>query len=425
MFLFCLSTLALGRQEAIKLFESGNYAAAQTRFQTLFMKNMSDAEINFYLGRTAFELGQYDRAVAAFERVLIAQPSNLCARLELGRTYFALQMPDEAEAEFKRVLQNPLPAQVRDNVLRYLALIEEGRKKHFYSGSIGLGAQYDSNVKNGSDYEMNIFGDTVNINPKEDGSAWMLSGGLSHRYNPRNDRFQWQSAAQLFVQGYTDVEDSDVRFLSVTTGPLFERGVWSWSVLFGLEHLTFGGESYLLSPSIGVRSDHALAAGRLMSYEYKLQQKRNLIDANEKRDATAHTLSVNHQRLIQEGAAVLSAGGSLVINRKEGGDYRDVSSDALTLRAGYFTKLSAKASLNLNGSVKQTAYPDKPIKISDDNFANHERKDTTLSLGATLGWQLKDRLFAQGGLSWLDNQSSDSYYDYGKQVVTLNLMHTF
>ena len=419
------------KQQAIGLFSSGQYEAAHERLQKLFVKNMADAEISFYLGRAAFELGQYDRAIAAFERVLILEPNNLRARLELGRSYYAAGMLSEAEAQFKRVLQNPLPAQVRDNVLRYLAQIEQGRRKHFYSGSIGAGLGHDSNVKNGNSAPTSVlvdgFGtvDLGNINPEEASSLWQLFGGFSHRYDPKNDRFQWQSNAQLFMQGYPDADDADVRLFSVSTGPLFNRGAWAFSLPLGVEHLNYAGENYLLSPSIGVRADHAMAAGRMMSYEYRLQKKQNQISANEDRDATAHTLSVNHQRLAQEGKGVLSVGGSLALNRKDSGDQRDVSSDALQLRAGYFTRLSSRLTLNLGGAIKQTTYPDKPPKVSDAALPFHERKDTALSLNAALGWQLKEQLFVQGNLGWIDNDSNDAFYDYDKQVLNLNLLRTF
>ncbi len=406
-----------------------DYEAAYHAYERLFRENMADVTVSFYLGRSAYETQRYDEAVAAFERVLIAQPTNLRARLELGRSYFALQMYPQARAQFERALQSPLPPRVRANIERYLAHIDQQTRRHFVSGSVMAGVQYDTNVRNSSDgtfegvYE-GIF-PYKQTTQEESSASYLLGAGLNHRYTSASGgALRWQSGAQLHLQSYTDVDDVDVRFLSLRSGPQWRLNGWSLSTPLQLDYLHYGGESYMLTPGLSVRAEKMIAAGQMAGITYRYQKRQNEISENSDRDATQHHLSAHYQQTVAEGSGAINLSGGISRTRKEGGNLRDVSTDTLFVRGGYFMRLSPTLNGNIALSLRQSRYPDKPPKVSDD-LRFHERTDTTMGVGATLTWALEEQLYLQGALNMTHNDSNDDYYDYDKQVIGINLLYTF
>jgi tetratricopeptide (TPR) repeat protein len=412
--------------EAAKAYESGAYEEAYHAYDRLFRTDMADVSLSFYLGRSAYETGRFDEAVSAYERVLISQPNNLRARLELGRSYFALKMYAPARGQFERVLQNPLPPTVRANIERYLAHIDQQMRKHFLSGSMMAGLQYDSNVRNqsGSVFDIGAIEDAV-MSEEEASASWLLGGGVSHLYNPQNGGpLRWQSGAQLHLQDYTDVDDAGVNFLSLKSGPQWRLNSWSVSVPLQVDYLHYAGESYLLTPGLSLRAEKMIAAGQMAGVSYRYQQRLNQIDANKNRDAAVHHLMGHYQQMLKGGAGAFNLSSGFIRTRKKSGEAKDVSTDTLSLQGGYLTRISPALNANFSLTVRQVNYPDKPPKVSDD-LNPHDRADLSLSAAASLAYTLREKLFLQGSLSVTQNDSNDDYYDYDKQVIGLNLLHTF
>ena len=159
---------------------------------------------------TADIQAQYDEAVRAIEEdrlltarnslrnLLTANPSLHRARLELARVYYLSQDYAEARDEAQRVLDDPdTPPAVRTTVLAFLAQIDQDEKRyaqrHRWTPSIYAGLMYDSNVNVGPSRDIiDIGGLTYAVAPasrETDDSAWVVSPGLSHVYNP-GSRFE-------------------------------------------------------------------------------------------------------------------------------------------------------------------------------------------------------------------------------------------
>ena len=143
-----LETFKRDYDQALKLYNSGDFQNASVQFYALSEVAPENVEINFYLGRSALELKHYDDAVSAFDRVLILNPSHVRTKLELARLYFEIQQYDTAQSLLDGVLQEQLPLTVQENVIALKSAIDQQRAKHTFGGALILAWDYDTNIGN-------------------------------------------------------------------------------------------------------------------------------------------------------------------------------------------------------------------------------------------------------------------------------------
>ena len=149
--------------DALKNFRSKNYEKSYTQFNALFLTNMEDVLINFYLGRSAYELEKYEFALSAYDRILIAEPNNTRARLEMAQTYFKMKLYVQSLSEFNEVLKNKkLPLKVKKIVNAKVEYIKSIQKKSFIKATAIAGILYDSNINSTpATGSFNIYNPTV------------------------------------------------------------------------------------------------------------------------------------------------------------------------------------------------------------------------------------------------------------------------
>ena len=130
---------------AKKVFDLKKYNESYDLFSKLFLKNMSNPNVNFYLGQSAYNLKKYEEALSAYERILIIDEDAHRAKLEMARCYQQLGLPKKAKKTLLEV-RDKVPPNVQKNVDLYLANIEKQRKKHTFGGALILGLNYDTNI---------------------------------------------------------------------------------------------------------------------------------------------------------------------------------------------------------------------------------------------------------------------------------------
>ena len=154
------NTIKTDIEYGLQLYQNHQYKQAYKLFYSLFNNHLDNEEINFYLGLCAFKLKKYDKAVEAFERVLIKNPNNLRARLEYARSLFYMQNYQESKKQFLMVMEQNIPIEVKQNIRKFLILIDKLQQKNLYNILLSVGLKYDSNINNdaGSD---TVIHDTV------------------------------------------------------------------------------------------------------------------------------------------------------------------------------------------------------------------------------------------------------------------------
>lgn len=254
--LFCPPAVAAAPEQSESFiqgrlyFDSGNYGMAYNLFLEAFKADPGNLEIDFYLGRAAFETGNYEMALMAFERILIAQPANLRVKLEMARTYYRLGLRANARQYFEDVLASNPPAAVRRNIEVFLADIKLAEKRHFFSGQISTGLDWDDNVWVAPADEVvdTVIGDVV-LQGKGAKSEkdWIFNttGILNHSYQPPDSPYAWASTGSVYQALYRKESDLDTLFLALNTGPEFRSDRYLVGLHGLVNHLEIDWERYL------------------------------------------------------------------------------------------------------------------------------------------------------------------------------------
>lgn len=147
------SSFAQDIQDMETLFNSGDTAKAYELGQQLLPDQGGDPRFDYWFGLAALENGKPQEAIFAFERALEAQPWNQRLRLELARAHFMVGNYERAKVLFNNVLAADPPRQVKENIQKYLELLNRGQEARTYSftKSLQLRAGTDSNINSGTE----------------------------------------------------------------------------------------------------------------------------------------------------------------------------------------------------------------------------------------------------------------------------------
>lgn len=143
-----LSLSALADQvlnRAKRLLEQKQPSQAYELLLPLEANRAGSPDFDYLLGIAALDSGHRERAIFALERVLAVQPDNALARAEIARAYLAVGEKDTARREFENVKREPIPAEARATIDRYLSAITAAETTQV-QGYIELGVGTDSNV---------------------------------------------------------------------------------------------------------------------------------------------------------------------------------------------------------------------------------------------------------------------------------------
>jgi tetratricopeptide (TPR) repeat protein len=214
--------------EALLHFERGEYETAHDLFYELFKEAPGDAEVNFFLGRSAFESGRYETAVFAFERILIATPENHRVRLEMARAYFKMGSLEEAARHFRIVLESSPPESVKANITRYLSAIEDTQKRNFFNFSISAGISLDDNLYVAPVDDLLTIPALddlpVSVNRAESGHYFPLGLSATHRYFFEDRPAYWKTFLQTYHTRYSGHDDLEVDYFSASAGGGIRKG---------------------------------------------------------------------------------------------------------------------------------------------------------------------------------------------------------
>jgi len=219
-------------EKGMKAFKDKDYQLAYDQFLKAFEIIPDHFSINFYLGRAAYEIGNYEMAVMVFERALIINPGDNRVKLEMSRAFHRLGVNDMARKNLNEVLLSDPPETVKQNIEKFLAYINRSEQRHFFSGTVSLGLDWNDNVwtSPSNNTISTILGRVSLTGPsaKEiDDFIYSAIAELNHTYSFPYSRFSWQTRGTGYKALYQKEHDLDTLYLSMETGPdyVLKKGV--------------------------------------------------------------------------------------------------------------------------------------------------------------------------------------------------------
>jgi tetratricopeptide (TPR) repeat protein len=251
-------------QKGLSSFEAGQYQQAFDRFLEAFLAEPGDPDVDFYLGRAAFEIGDFEMALMAFERILITSPETDRVKLEMARCYFKLGLNENAKEIFEEVLSSNPPDAVKRNIEKYLSVIKETERRHYFDGYISIGSDWDDNARYSpaSEVVQTVIGDVIikeTDRPQEDWiSNW--SGFLSHTYRVSDNRVSWQTQVMGYQAFYEDETDLNTLYIGGETGPVFQFDRFALNMNGFFNYVSIDSEEYF--QSVGIEPRFTLRMGK-------------------------------------------------------------------------------------------------------------------------------------------------------------------
>jgi tetratricopeptide (TPR) repeat protein len=387
---------------------------------------IGDVHFDFLYGLAAIGTGHAPEGILALERHLAAVPGNDRARLELARGYFLVGEYARARSEFEFVLRYNPPANVRENIARYMKAMELrdsgfARATSRLYGEAGIG--YDSNVNGGTfrDEVQFPFGPQSLVGTSSKGASddfIQLSAGALQSMRVSN-RMSVFAGIDLDQKQNFKLRDFDLSTLganvgfSLVSGPGVYRGTLAFNKLLVGENpyrdtLTLGGEA-----SFTPGAD--LSATAFTQYaEFRYAGGDNV------RDARALTFGGMLTRNFSGAAGAPSVGIRVSWTQEDNLRLRTDLSRRIPL-VRLFGSISPADSWRIAGGL--TVF-EQSFRATDVVFGS-ARADTTVSLDLTATYSIAPRWTLRAEALASVNRSNQDLYDTRRQTIAVKSRYQY
>lgn len=406
--------------EAVKIYDAHNYAKAYELFNTLWELSPEDAEVNFYLGRSALELKKYDDAAIAFDRVLIFNPNHTRTRLEMARLYFETKQYEAAQAELDGTLSETLPQNIQDMVTSMQKTIAQQQSNHLFRGTLMLALDYDTNIANdvGRGVTQNIF-TSINDKRKSAGIAEILL--FNHAYDMgEKGSWAWESNFMAYNKNMTQYADRDLLIFTLASGPTYTFDTYKLSFLASYDNVNLGSDAYLGTGGMSINLKKIISP--TLVAEADISKKRTIYDAQSSTsdfDSMIYTFGI--RKSIGDDPWLLSTYLSYKDDKERANDATQYGISKAEW--AYKIELSKELSKGLRGLV---AYTYKDIDYDEyDAFFLINRKDKENYYNMGLTYAIDKQSVLMLNHSYTDHNSNNALGQYTKNVTSVAYMRSF
>ncbi|MEZ5872446.1 MAG: surface lipoprotein assembly modifier [Nitratireductor sp.] len=399
--------------QAQRLMESDN---AQAAFELLYAQRKSGPQDWFLYAMAAHRSGHLLEAANAYRKVLRLDPSSSRAKLELATVLAESQQWEESRRLFLDVRSENPPERVRQNIDRYLALVEEQQgSASQWRIRASAGLLYDSNVNNAPSVDTVVmFGLPFTLS--DDAKA---QAGLAYTFNYEadqlvrlSDAMAWQTGFALQWTDYIGLNGYDNIHFAASTGPVFQpvKGTFlSVPVSFEATAYTQSGDVSSSAVSISPQLRTQLGSSLALTLDTAVTWRH--YSGSAERDAFSYSVAPG---LVFSacGKGALSLGGRF---GREDADIETYGWDNWGLSASISCPLGSDYAMSAYASYDENDYHAREAAFSD---TRHDRK-TAVGINLVKA-NRETRWDTMMGASYVSNQSNLALYGYDKYQLMLS-----
>ncbi|MFC1815749.1 surface lipoprotein assembly modifier [Thermodesulfobacteriota bacterium] len=239
--------------QALTLYYDRQFALALPIFKELAGK-VETMDIMFWLGTSAAKVGEMELAIEKFRKMLGIDPNLHRVRLELASVYFGMGRHSEARGELQTVLAADPPAEVKANINRMLAAIDERTRQLSWNLRLTTGFMWDDNITSGPDPGVYTLSGGTSFSPSvtsaklsDEASVTGFAGNLLYDFGEKQG-LMWNTAAATYFKNYLEYSQFDYMALDVNTGPWWTGRKSILRFPGGYTHTEYGSDrlSYIL-----------------------------------------------------------------------------------------------------------------------------------------------------------------------------------
>ncbi len=408
----------------IELFKSGQFNKSYERLLKAFENFPENQELNFYLGRAAFETKNYEMAIMAFERILIASPFEHRVKLEIARAFQRLGANNTARQYCNEVLATNPPEAVKNNIKKFLIYIDKTEQKHFLSGQVVTGIDWNNNVwaSPSTGTIKTIIGnvDLTGASSKKT-RDWIYNTtiGIDHTYRFPYSSYSWKTQASFYKAIYDKINSLDICYIGGQTGPEFVSGKNKFGFRLLSNQIEIGNTQYQRSVGLKAVLDHTIKPLLVISTVFKYEAKD--FPGSPERDSENKSISIDMGLGFKNNWLSLSLGM----------EHEDAFDDEYSYNR-FISNLSITRELPLKtiGSINYNyhySYYDDPAALFDKNREDHQH-----SAGCSLEKKIWKSLIKPNQnisirLNYLHTfaYSNIALYEFDKDLFQLLLIYNF
>jgi len=427
LFTFLNIVFAQNIEVAKELFHKKEYSESYSILQKLFLEDMSNIEINFYLGRNAFELGKLNEAQIAFDRVLIYDENNLRAELELGRILLLKGNIEEAKVKFNRVLSFAPPEEVKENIKKLLIAIEDRESDNSFIAYLNLGVGFETNINSSAkesevakylSVRDNIDIDSIDVEKREDSIFHNESIDLQYLHKFSRNIYL-NSGINLYNQDYTDSDKFDIIYFGGFIETNYQKDRHKASLMFSSDRVHYGESPLLYTVDIEPKYSFSIDRDKQISTSIGYKWKNYLQKKNSKRDSTQRDFSLSFSKLFSTSLVAINYRFLDEVSSKESSNFRFIDQREQEIWVIYKTSVlpfNIITDLRYRGSI---------IHFSDKIGNNSKRVDYFSSYSVVFSKELFRDLSLSLNLNYINNSSNYTPMDYDKSIYSTSLSYKF
>jgi len=427
LFTFLNIVFAQNIEVAKELFHKKEYSESYSILQKLFLEDISNIEINFYLGRTAFELGKLNEAQIAFDRVLIYDENNLRAELELGRILLLKGNIEEAKVKFNRVLSFAPPEEVKENIKKLLIAIEDRESDNSFIAYLNLGVGFETNINSSAkesevakylSVRDNIDIDSIDVEKREDSIFHNESIDLQYLHKFSRNIYL-NSGINLYNQDYTDSDKFDIIYFGGFIETNYQKDRHKASLMFSSDRVHYGESPLLYTVDIEPKYSFSIDRDKQISTSIGYKWKNYLQKKNSKRDSTQRDFSLSFSKLFSTSLVAINYRFLDEVSSKESSNFRFIDQREQEIGVIYKTSVlpfNIITDLRYRGSI---------INFSDKIGNNSKRVDYFSSYSVVFSKELFRDLSLSLNLNYINNSSNYTPMDYDKSIYSTSLSYKF
>ena len=407
-------------KKAVASYKEKDYKSSYEILSKLYLSNLSDAKLNFYLGRSAYETGRYELALAAYERVQMMDSGNVRNKLEMARTYFMLKMYEESEVAFEEVLDNPnIPQNIRRNLELYLASVKGVQQSSFTYATINIDWIYDSNVNYGQIHDE--IGGGFPSTPEISDRALQVYGDVTNVYDiGEKGGFFIKNKFVGFLKDYQNEDKYDLQYIGYYPSFLYSYTKHTAELVLGIDSLSIGKKDYLHTYSAMPRYEYAHTTTLRSIAHLKYLQK-------DFKQSWAYNLNAKHYELGYALQKILSPNSYTQIGliglseRKKQGSRTDVDYDEFKLNINYTNQFTPVIAVEAFGQYRRRDYKENSRNI----VYKTKRQDDGGIVAVNVNFKILERLRFHVKGMYTRVESNQDQFSYQKHTITLGLNKTF
>ncbi len=387
-------------------------------------RNPDNLNNNYRYAKLAEKMGKYYESIAAYERMLIQSPSLDRVKLDLALLYFKVGSMDEAKKLFLEVKSKNPPAQVAQNINKFLAQIDGKNRKHSFGANVTLGYGSDSNPSaSPSSGSVDVFGVGIPVDDATSGQSddqKFAHVRLTHSTQvPYVKNTVWSNEASFYkaVQDNASSLNTTVYALKTGVSQSNQNGRLRYGAHLNCSNVNLAEHEYLNTYGYDVFMDYIMSRKAKLrlshSQDYRKFQNSPTVTTYEDRNGRASEDKLSLTAMVTPKDIV---NASLSLRREHAGvDYYTNRSRSFGLN---YTRLLENGFYMTGGATfKRTKYKDVDSFVNP--FVVREDNERTWTVG--LGKNITSNLTC--GFVYQDKkiESNIQNYEYTNERITATL----